>query len=814
VRFLVSFILLFISFGLSAQLNPEKVYINAKVGESIDFILNTAIAPNVVVEPSSFEALSFDPIIGSGQTVFEFIPTQDFVGDETLTIEYFVSGGFPGIFIPHYTTIHYRIKSSKIDVADDYGLAGIGSSVTFDVVSNDTSSDGALTIERLGLIEGGTASIINNQIEFTNDGTSELAYVRYFVSDSTGNTEASKVYVQSEDNSLMETRELFVDNLSSINLHLNSLDFSLNGTPSNGTLQYNGHVITYTPNSGFSGLETLVFTTSNGGELTYDINILDKAANNSFVQDDQLFVTTNGSIDFNVFDNDFRDHFNVVDYSPELVYNGSGNFTFQPSVDFTGDLSFYYKIFAGFQFHTGIITIHVDDFAPSQELDYDFTIIKNHDLKISHDTPSSDYYFSELVAPSFGSLIILGANDSEILECDIVSGENTIIYSPNPDFNGVDEFDIEYCTTSGICEIVKVDVNILDSNYTDCLCLNSCVYEGDYNDDGVVNAKDALDLGLNIGEAGFDRTNDFTLFWTGQESSDWGYGQMNSNIDLKCGDGNGDGFIDFSDFNELEDHYGNIHNFVPNNVGQLSNVPISFVPQSTDIDSGEWMFIDVLVGNVSNPALDFYGTSFTFNINPDIIDSSSVSFDPEVSNWLNYESPLYNFYNVPMDGQIDISISRISNTSADGIGIIGTLGFIIEEEVVGFKESFSNVNFRQELISMTDIISVNENGQFKRHPNQSETITINSGNFDIKEDLASQVKVYPNPTSSVFTIDAENLNIDRIEIYDALGQRINTSVLSKIYRYEVDLSNAIQGIYFVKVFSQGEIITKKIQKID
>lgn len=815
MRNLFAFLFLLVSVGISAQLNPKDIYINAKIGEPVYVVLNSSIGPNVVVNPSAFDALSFDPIPGQGQFEFLFTPVSGFVGDENITIEYFVPGGFPGLSIPHYTTLHYRIKSSKIDLIEDYVLASPNTPVEIDVLSNDVSSDGNLTIERLGLVEGGAASIVNNKLEFQIDADADLAYVRYFVSDSTGNIEGSKLYVQIEDDDLIETRELYVDNQSSINLHLNSLDYSLNGSPVHGNLAWNDHIAVYEPNLSYSGVETLTFTSPNGGELTYNINVVDKDFNNSFVQDDQIFVITNGGTDFNVFDNDFRSDFNIVDHSPELIYNGNGEFSFQPTADFTGDLSFYYKIFAGFQFHTGNITIHVDDFAPSQEYAYDFTILKNHDLKVNHDTPSEDYFFSLSVPPSYGNVTILGANQSEVLECDVVSGENTIIYTPDADFNGLDEFDIEYCTTSGICEIVKVDVNILDSNFTDCLCLNSCVYEGDYNDDGVVNAKDALDLGLNIGEGGNIRTNDFTLFWTGQESSDWGHGQMNTSIDLKCGDGDGDGYIDFSDFDELEDHYGNIHNFVPNNVGQLSNLPISFVPQSTDVDSGEWMFIDIYVGSTSNPAIDFYGTSFTFNMNPDVIDSSSIVFNTTEGNWMSYESPLYDFFEVPQDGQVDIAVSRVSNTSTDGIGLIGTLEFIIEDEIDGFKRASSISNdIKQEIISMSDIISVNEKGHFKKHPNQSATITINSGNQDIQEDLSSQVNVYPNPTSSTFTVDSENLNIDRIEVYDALGQRVYSTDVSNNYKYDVDLTSAVQGVYFVKVFSQGAVVTRKVQKVD
>ena len=82
------------------------------------------------------------------------------------------------------------------------------------------------------------------------------------------------------------------------------------------------------------------------------------------------------------FENDFRDDFNIIDHSPELTYIGNGEFQFSPSADFTGDLNFFYKIYAGFQFHTGNITIHVDDFAPNQDYNYAFEILKNQSLKV------------------------------------------------------------------------------------------------------------------------------------------------------------------------------------------------------------------------------------------------------------------------------------------------------------------------------------------------------------------------------------------------------------------------------------------------
>ena len=213
VKHFTALIFILFSVVLSAQLNPEDIYVNAKEGEGVNVVLNSVAVPNIVVEPSAHDSLGFDPIAGTGQTTLHFAPVDGFIGDETITVEYFVSGGFPGIVIPNYTTIHYRVKSSKIDLVEDYSLASVGTTLEIDVLVNDTSSDGALTLERLGHVEGGTASIVSNKIHFDIDADADLSYIRYFVSDATGNIEGSKLYIQKKDNSLVETREVFVDNL-------------------------------------------------------------------------------------------------------------------------------------------------------------------------------------------------------------------------------------------------------------------------------------------------------------------------------------------------------------------------------------------------------------------------------------------------------------------------------------------------------------------------------------------------------------------------------------------------------------------------
>jgi len=803
----------FISFSLSAQLNPKHIFVNSESDVLSQVELSSfSQYPQITVLPGSgSDSLTVD--FSSANTyLLNFLPTSGFSGDTKIVVEYYEPGPFPGIPFPNYTIIHFRFKESVVKTTPDYILA-TQDSIGINVLANDDNSHGDLTLDRIGYVEGGTASITDSTISFQFDSGADNAFIRYFASDTLDNVESNIVYLTKEDSELIRTHNISVDNKSLIRLTCPSDDFEIETSASNGSvfLGEADHIWYYSSNSSFVGLDTISFSTVDGGSLTYSVNVLNKAIDNQLVVDDQYFVEIDGTISFNVFENDYRDDRNIVDYSSDLNYLADGTFTYSPPQGFNGDKVFFYKVFTGLAIQTAQIVIHVDDFAPTAEVEYEFDILKDHVLKVTHDNDLNSYSYSSSVDPAYGSVTILEANGSEVLPCATISGENTIIYTPDPGFSGIDEFDLEYCTIQGNCEIVKIDVQVLDSNFDDCLCLNNCVYSGDTNDDGVVDMKDILDMALNLGEGGYDRSNDFPLFWTGQESDDWGYQQMNDGIDLKCGDADGDGYIDYNDFSEVYNNYGQLHKLVNEEHAITSEVPIYFIPPSNPVDSGEWISLDIAIGNNAYPAIDFYGSAFTLNINPDIIDSSSVIFTLYDDNWLSYESPLESMYSVPKDGQVDIGVSRISNVSTDGVGIIGKLEFIVEDEVVGFKRSsLSNSS----MISMNNIISTNEYGEYHAHPIYEDAITFNEGDRLDENELNISINVSPNPTSGLLTIESEKYSIDNIELIDALGRVLHESQYSNTRSHSIDITSFNQGTYFVRITSNGKTTVKKIQKID
>ncbi len=78
----------------------------------------------------------------------------------------------------------------------------------------------------------------------------------------------------------------------------------------------------------------------------------------------------------------------------------------------------------------------------------------------------------------------------------------------------------------------------------------------------------------------------------------------------------------------------------------------------------------------------------------------------------------------------------------------------------------------------------------------------------------NQIAVFPNPSRGIFNITFGNLYPNKIEIYDISGklilQKNNLDVNNN--QTNIDLSNASNGVYFVKIATENNTITKRIIK--
>ena len=85
---------------------------------------------------------------------------------------------------------------------------------------------------------------------------------------------------------------------------------------------------------------------------------------------------------------------------------------------------------------------------------------------------------------------------------------------------------------------------------------------------------------------------------------------------------------------------------------------------------------------------------------------------------------------------------------------------------------------------------------------------LSSDNFEM-----NQIEVYPNPSNSVFNLNLKKIEAKTIEVYDITGkliEKIENKLITQLM--QIDLSNASNGVYFVKISTENNTVTKRIIK--
>ncbi|MBK7183893.1 MAG: T9SS type A sorting domain-containing protein [Bacteroidetes bacterium] len=72
--------------------------------------------------------------------------------------------------------------------------------------------------------------------------------------------------------------------------------------------------------------------------------------------------------------------------------------------------------------------------------------------------------------------------------------------------------------------------------------------------------------------------------------------------------------------------------------------------------------------------------------------------------------------------------------------------------------------------------------------------------------------IYPNPTSREITVNAEEVELNNLSVYNILGQNVIANItIKKVSKTEliIDLSQLKQGIYFIRTPNYSSIVTKQ-----
>jgi hypothetical protein len=724
---------------------------------------------------------------------------------------------------PRWITWNLTYLDSKITTKEDFVFFDNLTSVSSTPLVNDICTTNGLRLVGLGIVEGGSAAIAGNDVVFTPFEGIERGYVIYSVEDSLKATANGVIHFIKNNNNFVgnDTTKITLLNTRNHFIVLPSPDFIINNEAHKGSLAFiQNKVFSFQPTKGISGLDTIAFSDGSNSKV-YIFNILNKLQNTSSVIDDKFYTPKNTPITFDVLANDLSTNFPVINYSNGLVQDTLGVFTYTPPTGFSGIKNFTYTVNYGQYQAVGKISIVIGNYNPIINHDYNFNTLKNQSLVVNYDVPLDGYTFNVLNQPQFGNVEVI--ENAIVGEgCNTFSSKLTLIYTPDNNYYGNDSFDIEYCVLNNPCVVYKAYIKIYDAAPdTLCHCKGpDCVWAGDMNGDGRVSVSDILALGRFIGLNGTSRNDISYPFRNGQNSDNWNFTQPNG-VNIKHIDANGDGIISEADTSAISEYYAAIHSFVPEEILAIKDYPFTLVPNSTELDSGDLLVLDIVIGNNNKPVVDIFGLTFGLNIAPQMIDSASLSVLFDRSGWFVENSASLQMFRQPKDGVVNTAFTRLSSIVEDevegfkpigvsGTGKIGQIVFIVEDEVEGFKtkENFITRRISTNGIEMEDVL-----GEKFLLPDTYIDVRIN---LDKKVPVPTEDKlmIYPNPATDKVLLHFNGRNeIKGYKVFDQMGSLISV-VDVNAQSSEINTSSFASGIYVVQIVTTQGTITKKIMVLD
>lgn len=342
------------------------------------------------------------------------------------------------------------------------------------------------------------------------------------------------------------------------------------------------------------------------------------------------------------------------------------------------------------------------------------------------------------------------------------------------------------------------------------------VLPGDANGDKKANVYDLLNLGLGFSAAGAPRPF-ATTAWTPQFAANWRDTTL-LGINYKHLDCDGNGAINEFDRGAIEQHYTPIDTNKSAYTPNAPSVRVKFAQDTLLIDPNSTTPIqitaDVMVGSPSKPVFGLYGLAFALQY-PDF-----MQHDPEIfysaNSFLGFPSDILL---LPKDNhdrrQFDMGFARKYGQPVSGYGSIAkvnfTTNFIIIIDVIertGNKAIPLTIPVAglQAIDAKGNRLALNEVVQDTLWLKIPEIAT---GVSD-SDALDQRASLFPNPAGDLAILATGDLQVEQVEIYNALGQLVRSLPPSGERTLRIDTHAFAQGLYTVRVHTTEGILKKRL----
>jgi len=358
-------------------------------------------------------------------------------------------------------------------------------------------------------------------------------------------------------------------------------------------------------------------------------------------------------------------------------------------------------------------------------------------------------------------------------------------------------------------------------NAPNAMCnITDCVWPGDANGDRQANVYDVLSLGIGYGSTGPAR-GPFTIpssayDWLPDYSDDWN--NWINTVNFKHLDCDGNGLIDDRDVFPVVRNYSPDSTYVSSPTRGAVPLSIELQDQVILVDSTMTeikISIDVFLGDETQPVEDLYGIAFSLRFNEEG-DMGNTMFNvliPEASPLGTVDELLTLGVPSRVQGQAryDFAATRTDGAPVSGSGKLVTFSRVIMADIIGGRK-IQDVN-----VILEKVKAIDRTGSVIPYdtPRDSSTVFIvASSTVDPDEDLTGgELRLFPNPVRNLLTLDMFDLqSVQKIEVFNGLGQRILTRNRVEAAIQQIDLSDLEGGTYQVRVTTAQSSYTRSFIK--
>lgn len=803
--------------GISQAQDPFHLVVQKGSSLPINFPIE-GMSMTVANYPLSGNLLELLEVVESPDSdvrTYKYLYTPDpaFEGQDGFTLQEIISV-YPVPVTENFNFI-VDVVSSEVVTADDFVRLSSDDMITINPLANDSSSASDMTIT-IAQVMFGTAEVNDDQTISYTPSEGDRDYIVYTATDMYGTSSSATIYIH-DDNGVTQD-----DTNDAFSLAAGKGDYiflpdatygASTDTLTHGALQYVADdVYRYVSNVNGEGDDEFTFVNGEGAIHTVTVSVISQYVDDGFVRDDIFYGAKNTMLIFNVKDNDLITQTAISDYSEELLHIGNGKFAYTPDPETMGVVELFYEADNGMEDpEIGNIKLIIGNFEPISNITYGLATAKNQPRVIEYAVPLNSEFFGIEDFPEHGTIEVFDDSESVTIGCDEEVQKLFAVYTPNGDYVGADAFTLRYCASdNNYCKNVNINIDVVDTDVDACVCVDDCVWPGDANADGVVNMRDMLAIGGNLGASGPVREQSpYAGIYDGVSATSWA-GNLANGTSIAHVDADGNGQVSVSDLDLVADNYGAVHSIVAGDLFSVKDIPFGFI-NDTDVEVGELKTIEIYAGSDAFPAVDMRGIAFSVSLPAASVDVSTLQVQFVQDNYFVKNAPFVSMIHMAGNGLVHAGGIKTNALGSTGSGVIGSLSFIVVEDAEGIRPHLRSTSSGEEIITVElfDITYEGADGMQYSLPSTSIDLVVRR---DEKEDSA-QVFISPNPSHEAVTIKLAEVGnlITGLQVFGVSGNLMHKSQ-PQSEQAVLDISQWAPGVYMVQVQSAGGVETAKLIK--